>query len=150
MILEIHLSNFFSIKEKIVLDMRASDSNSKKNLDLSDNAFECKDERILKSIAIYGANASGKSNIIKAIRFCCSMVLYSHLHNENTVFGFSLFKFNEYNQKESCFLIRFVINNIDYEYSFSLTNTEIVTEELYYYPNGRRAKIFTRNEKNGK
>jgi AAA15 family ATPase/GTPase len=150
MILEVRLSNFFSIKEEIVLDMRASDSNSKKNLDLLDNTFECKDERVLKSAVIYGANASGKSNIIKAIRFCRSMVLSSHLNNENTVFDFSPFKFDEYSKKESYFLVKFIINDIEYEYSFSLTNTEIVKEELYYYPNGRRAKIFARNEKNGK
>ncbi|MDR2580083.1 MAG: ATP-binding protein [Fibromonadaceae bacterium] len=150
MILEVRLSNFFSIKEEIVLDMRASDSNSKKNLDLLDNTFKCNDERILKSAVIYGANASGKSNIIKAIRFCRSMVLSSHLNNENTVFDFSPFKFDEYNKKESYFLVKFIINDIEYEYSFSLTNTEIVREELYYYPNGRRAKIFARNKKNGK
>jgi AAA15 family ATPase/GTPase len=150
MILEVRLSNFFSIKEEIVLDMRASDSHSRKNLDLANNTFECKSEQILKSAVIYGANASGKSNIVNAIRFCCSMVTLSHLHNENTVFNFSPFKFDEYSQKESCFLIKFIVNEIEYEYSFSLTNTEIVREELYYYPNGRRAKIFTRDEKNGK
>jgi AAA15 family ATPase/GTPase len=150
MILEIRLSNFFSIKEEIVLDMRASDSHSKKNLDLTNNTFECKNEQILKSTVIYGANASGKSNIINAIRYCCSMVVLSHLHNKNTVFNFSPFKFDDYSKKESCFLMKFIVNEVEYEYSFSLTNTEIVREELYYYPNGRRAKIFTRNEKNGK
>jgi AAA15 family ATPase/GTPase len=150
MVLEIRLSNFFSIKEEIILDMRASNSSSQKNQDLHNNTFKNNDEKILKSVAIYGANASGKSNIIKAIQFCCSMVLNSHLHNENTVFNFSPFKFDDYSKKESSFFIRFVINNIEYEYSFSLNRSEITTEELYYYPNGRRAKIFTRNEKAGK
>jgi AAA15 family ATPase/GTPase len=74
----------------------------------------------------------------------------SHTYNENTIFNFTPFKFDGYNNKPSYFLIRFVINDIEYEYSFSLTNTEIITEELFYSPNGRRAKIFTRNEKQGK
>jgi AAA15 family ATPase/GTPase len=150
MVLEIRLSNFFSIKDEIVLDMRAGHSKTQKTQALQDNTFIYKDEQILKSVAIYGANASGKSNVIKAIRFCCAMVFSSHTHNENTVFNFFPFKFEGYKQQPSRFLIRFVIENVEYEYSFSLTRTEIITEELYYYPNGRRAKIFSRDETSGK
>jgi AAA15 family ATPase/GTPase len=150
MIHEIRLSNFFSIKDEIVLDLRAGKSKTQKSQTLSNNTFAYKDETILKSLAIYGANASGKSNIIKTIRFCCSMIFFSHNHNENSVFAFAPFKFENYPSKPSNFFIRFVMNNIEYEYSFSLTQKEIVTEELYYYPNGRRAKIFSRDETQGK
>jgi AAA15 family ATPase/GTPase len=150
MVLEIRLSNFFSIKDEIVLDMRAGGSKSAKAQSLQNNTFAYKEEQILKSVAIYGANASGKSNVIKAIRFCCSMVLLSHNHNENSTFNFSPFKFYGYPQLPSRFFIRFVIGEVEYEYSFSLTRTEIITEELYYYPNGRRAKIFSRDETQGK
>jgi AAA15 family ATPase/GTPase len=150
MILEIRLSNFFSIKEEVILDMRAGNSKTQKTQALQANTFAYKDEQILKSVAVYGANASGKSNIIKAIQFCCSMIFSSHNHNENTVFNFSPFKFEAYPHKPSRFFIRFVAGEIEYEYSFSLTRTEIITEELYYYPNGRRAKIFTRDEACGK
>jgi len=150
MILEIRLSNFFSIKDEIVLDLRAGNSNSAQAKKLQSNTFAYKDSQVLKSVAIYGANASGKSNVIKAIRFCCAMIFSSHNNNENTKFNFSPFKFENYSQKPSRFFIRFVMNNIEYEYSFSLNNTEIISEELYYYPNERRAKIFTRNENAGK
>jgi len=146
MILEIRLSNFFSIKDEIVLDMKAGNGKSKNTQKLQANTFEFDDERLLKSVAIYGANASGKSNIVKAIRFCASMIFQSHMHNENTIFRFFPFKFEGYAQKPSSFLIRFVLNDVEYEYSFSLTTNEIISEELYYYPNGRRAKIFTRHE----
>ncbi len=146
MILEIRLSNFFSIKEEIVLDLTAGSSQSKKVQDLRQNVFQFKDTTVLKTVALYGANASGKSSIIKAIRFCCMMVFESHMHNENTVYNFQPFKFEGYKNKPSTFLIRFVSNNVEYEYSFSLTQKEILTEELYYYPNNRRAKIFTRDE----
>ncbi|MCL2414242.1 MAG: ATP-binding protein [Bacteroidales bacterium] len=146
MIFEIRLSNFFSIKDEIVLDMKAGNGKSKNMQKLQANTFAYEDERILKSVAIYGANASGKSNIVKAIRFCASMIFTSHAHNENTVFNFFPFKFEGYAQKPSSFLIRFVLHGVEYEYSFSLTTNEIISEELHYYPNGRRAKIFTRNE----
>ncbi len=150
MVLEIRLSNFFSIKDEIVLDMRAANINTKKTKALKGNLFEINKTKILKTIAIYGANASGKSNIIKAIRFCNTMVFESHLHNENTIFNFQPFKFQGYNKKPSKYFIRFISNGIEYEYSFSLTRTRILTESLFYYPQGRIKKIFTRNELNGK
>lgn len=146
MILEIRLSNFFSIKDEIVLDLRAGKSQSRKVRDLENNVFTYKDDKILKTVALYGANASGKSNIIKAIRFCCMMISQSHLHNENSIFTFMPFKFDGYPEKPSSFQIKFVCKDIEYEYGFSLTKTKILTESLYYYPNERRAKVFTRDE----
>jgi len=68
MVLQIRLSNFFSISEEIVLDMQAASLQTRESKDLLGNTFVCNDERLLKTVAIYGANASGKSNIIKAIR----------------------------------------------------------------------------------
>jgi uncharacterized protein len=146
MILEIRLSNFYSIKDEIVLDLRAGKSQSRKVRDLESNIFAWKDEHMLKATALYGANASGKSNIIKAIQFCCRMIFQSHLHNENVVFNFIPFKFEGYPEKPSSFLVRFVSNGIEYEYSYSLTTLKILTESLYYYPSNRRAKVFTRDE----
>ncbi len=150
MVLEIRLSNFYSIKDEISLDLRAGNINTQKSKALKNNLFNFGKTKVLKTVALYGANASGKSNIIRAIRFCNAMVFTSHMHNENAVFNFQPFKFKGYPQKPSTYFIRFVSNNVEYEYSFSLTRTEIMTESLYYYPKGRRAKIFTRDEQRGK
>ncbi len=150
MILEIHISNFFSIKDKIILDLRSANINTQKSKQLKNNSFEFNKTKILKSIAIYGANASGKSNIIKTIRFCNTLIFQSHLYNENTVFDFKPFKFQSEKNKLSSYFIRFVIEGIEYEYSFSLLQNQIVTENLFFYPNGRIKKIFTRDERKGK
>ena len=150
MVLEIRISNFFSIKDEIVLDFRAANIKSANATALQDNIFEENKTTVLKTIAIYGANASGKSNIIKAIRFCHAMVFESHIHNENTVYNFQPFKFDGYEKKISKYFIRFVSNGVEYEYAFSLTRLKIVTESLYYYPKGRITKIFTRDEQLGK
>ena len=150
MILEIRLANFFSIKEEIVLDLRAANINTKQAKELSDNIFKYDKTNVIKSLALYGANASGKSNIIKAIRFCVLMILNSHTHNEDAVFNFIPFKFDDFPKKPSSFFIRFVYNKIEYEYSFELTRTEILKEALYFYPKGRIAKVFERDEKAGK
>ncbi len=150
MILEIRLSNFFSIKDEVILDLRAANIKSKNAKKLSDNLFQAKEQNILKTLVIYGANASGKSNIIKAIRFCSRMILNSHNHNENAVFNYKKFKFDNWNKKPSKYFIRFICSGIEYAYSFSLFQAKIVTEELYYYPKGRKAKVFLRDESLGK
>jgi hypothetical protein len=148
MVLEIRLSNFFSLRDEVVLDLQAANLQTKKAKDLEANTFVSKGERMLKTVAIYGANASGKSNVIKAIRACVQMIIESHNYNENTVFAFKSFKFGSASAP-SRFLVRFMIGGIEYEYSFSMTNKEIITEELYYYPNGRRSVVFTRDERRG-
>ena len=148
MVLQIRLSNFFSINEEVILDMQAASLQTKESKELLGNTFVCNDERLLKTVAIYGANASGKSNIIKAIRACVQMIFESHNYNENTIFAFTPFKFGGVG-KPSKFYIRFLIGGVEYEYSFSLTKTEIITEELYYYPVGRKKLVFSRDERKG-
>lgn len=150
MILEIRLSNFFSIKDEVILDLRAASIKSEQSQNLRNNIFQYKDEEILKTVAIYGANASGKSNIIKAIRFCSSMIFMSHTHNENATFRFMPFKFEGFKNRPSNFFVKFVADEIEYEYSFTLTNKKILKESLYHAPNGRRALVFSRDESLGR
>jgi len=150
MVLEIRLRNFFSLNEEVILDLRAGNINSAKAKKMSRNIFHYDGIEVLKTVALYGANASGKSNIVKTIRFCNAMVYDSHKHNENTIFNFKPFKFKGYANKPSHYSIRFVINEIEYKYSFSLNQKQIFTESLYYYPKGRKAKVFERDENAGK
>ena len=146
MILEITLTNFFSINEKITLDLQAANIQTKEARALADNTFAVGNERLLKTVAIYGANASGKSNIIKAVKAAVDMILDSHNYNEGDSFGFKPFKFGE-KDAPSEFYIRFIIDGVEHEYSFSCTRDEIITESLYYYPRGRRALVFSRDER---
>lgn len=146
MVLEIALTNFFSINEKITLDLQAANIQTTEARALDGNTFRVGKERLLKTVAIYGANASGKSNIIKAIKAAVDMILDSHNYNEGDSFGFKPFKFGR-NDIPSEFYIRFIVNGIEHEYSFSCTRDEIITENLYYYPKGRKALIFSRDER---
>lgn len=145
MILKIEFENFFSIRDRIRIDFRAANINTKLARELKHNVIDWNGVPVLKSLGLFGPNASGKSNILKAINFCCRMILDSHLNNEGVVFNFEPFKFDGWQEKPSCFLIDFVCDNVEYEYSFELTKTKIISESLYYYPFGRRAKIFVRN-----
>jgi AAA15 family ATPase/GTPase len=147
MILEVRLANFYSIKDEICIDFRAGKINTATSRKLSSNVFMWKGETVLKSLGLFGANASGKSNIIKAISFCSQMILESHMYNENTMFNFEPFKFDGLAIAPSSFSIDFVIEEIEYEYAFTLTKGAILQESLYYYPKGKKAKVFTRDER---
>jgi len=149
MVLKIRLENFYSIKDEVLLDFRAAKINTEGARSLSANAIDCGGEKVLKSIGLFGANASGKSNVIKAIAVCTRLILDSHLYNEGKSFGFAPFRFGGWANKPSVFSIDFIHDGIEYEYSFTLTNTEIRKESLFHYPNGRRAKVFVRDETKG-
>lgn len=145
MILKIELENFFSIKDRIRIDFRAGNINTLLARELKHNVMEWKGIPVLKTVGLFGPNASGKSNILKSITFCCRMILESHQHNEGITFNFEPFKFDGYSEKPSKFLIDFVCEDVEYEYSFELTRERIISESLYHYPVGRRAKIFVRD-----
>lgn len=149
MVLEIRLSNMFSFRDEVTLDLQAAKIQTKKARELEGNLFSVDGEKILKSVALFGANASGKSNVIKAIRACVNMVRSSHNYIVDTRFAISPFKFEDYANKPSSFYIRFLLNGVEYEYSFSFMHDEIITETLYYYPNGRKSLVFSRDESRG-
>ena len=149
MVLEIRLSNMFSFRDEVTLDLQAAKIQTKKARELEGNLFSVDGEQMLKSVALFGANASGKSNVIKAIRACVNMVRSSHNYNVDTRFAISPFKFEDYANKPSSFYIRFLLNGVEYEYSFSFMHDEIITETLYYYPNGRKSLVFRRDESRG-
>lgn len=132
------------------MDFEAERISTERAKALADNVFSESGKKYLKSIGVFGPNASGKSSIYKALLFCDRLVLESHINNEGATFNFMPFKFDGYHEKPSKFCINFICDGTEYEYSFSLTRKEIVSESLYYYPGKRKAKIFTRNEQVGK
>ena len=150
MLLKFSISNFYSIRDTLTVDFEAERIGSEGARVLSDNLFCENGKKYLKSIGIFGPNASGKSSIYKTLLFCSRLVLDSHLNNEGATFNFMPFKFYGYHEKPSEFSINFICDGTEYEYSFSLNRKEIISESLYYYPGKRKAKIFTRNEQVGK
>ena len=146
MILEVRLSNIFSLREEVILDMQAAKIQTAAARALSGNVFSCGDEQMLKSVGIIGANASGKSNVIKAIRAFIKIIIESHNYNENTRFGIVPFKFDGYADKPSAFYMRFLLDGTEYEYAFSVFHDEVLSESLHYYPKGRRSLVFRRDE----
>jgi predicted ATP-dependent endonuclease of OLD family len=101
---------------------------------------------LLTSAAIYGANASGKSNLIAAMRFMRRFVLDSPKETSATgsipVESFLLNAATE--NQSSHFEIVFVIDNKRYRYGFDVTKERVTAEWLFYVSSSREAKLFKR------
>ncbi|MDE6287178.1 MAG: ATP-binding protein [Muribaculaceae bacterium] len=142
MILSIRLKNFFSLRDEVVLDFTADVKSRKQKDYLPENLIEFEGDKFVNIIGLFGSNAAGKSNIIKAMDFCRRLVLTSHQNNEGYKFDFEPFKFDT--DKSSEFSLSFVTEGKEYEYSFKLLDGKVLGESLYHFPNGRRARIFSR------
>lgn len=144
MILEFSIANFLSYKERVTFSMLANSSSG-----LNDNYVVEGDKKILKTSAIYGANASGKTNLFKILTIVISMLRKSNNTDINTKLPIVPFKLNkETIKKPSEFEIKFIINDVRYVYGFTADTNQIYEEYLYYYPNGRETKIFDRTNVN--
>ena len=142
MLIQFSVENYLSIKDKVVLSLLASrDSEHPEHLILDGN------KNYLKSAVIYGANASGKSNVLNAFWFMVNYVLTSHNQQVHKTIEGTPFKFDrETPARPSNFEVIFTANGIRYAYGFSVTEEAVVEEYLYYYPNGRQAIIFERKD----
>ena len=140
MLIQFSVENFLSIKDKVVLSLLASKDNEHPEHLIMDG-----NKSYLKSAVIYGANASGKSNVLNAFWFMVNYVLTSHNQQLHKTIGRSPFKFDpETPTRPSSFEVIFTTEGIRYAYGFSVTDKAVTEEYLYYYPNGRQALIFER------
>lgn len=102
----------------------------------------------LPSLAIFGANASGKSNLFKALTSSILIIRNSIRFQVNDLipwifpFGFD----HESSLKPSAFDYIFIHEGIKYEYGFSTTRKEIISEYLYAYNSQKPSLIFERNK----
>lgn len=142
MIICLRLKNFYSLRDDAVLDFTADDSSRNPLSHLPENLIDYKGDKFVNIIGLFGSNAAGKSNMIKALVFCRNLILNSHLNNEGDFFDFSPFKFGK--DEPSEFYIDFVTDGVEYEYSFSVFGGKVTEESLFYYPKGRKAKVFSR------
>lgn len=131
--------NFSSYKEEATFTMLAS--NIKEFNDI--NTFDTKYGKMLKSAMIYGANAGGKSNFIKAIETMRIMVGMSML-DRNLIKQIDSFKFNTTSDKKPIvFEMSFTINDVLYTYGFKVLD-QMINEEWLYKKLKRTVKLLDR------
>ena len=141
MILELKIKNYLSFKDEVTYSFEATSDTCMENTHVVKVA---KNVRILKLGIVYGANASGKSNLINAFEFLGNF-WSNNRENKNERIGLVPFMFDEKTKHEpSEFKLVFYINRQKYLYSLSLTDSSVISEKLIYYPGVQPAEIFSR------
>ena len=144
MLIELNVTNYRSFKDTGCLQMTAGP------------AVELREEnsfvppvpgmpRLLRSAVMYGPNASGKSNLLKAMFFMKQFVLGSAQGQEGDVINVAPFLFDQKSQNQPCeFEVLFIADGVRYQYGFAADQTRVFHEWLLAYPQGRPQRWFER------
>ncbi len=140
MIINLSIQNFGSIKDKQTLSFEADNSDHLEN----SYVIHTNGLRLLKLALIYGANASGKTTVLKALHFLRDIVLEPEAKKTDE-FNFQPFLFDAETPKQhSIISISFIANNTRYYYEVEFFKRAIISEFLNFYsPN--KANVFTRS-----
>lgn len=144
MLLRFETQNCFSIRDVAELSLVASALKDEAGPILETSPVP--GVPILSSALIYGANASGKSNIVAAIDQMRSFVLYSHSQGspEGQTGRRSFALDASYSKVPTSFEVDVVVGGKRYVYRFSITDDLVESESLYAFPNNRRQTLFER------
>jgi len=140
MIINFSVENFSSIKDRVTLSFEATRSDYLEEYYIVEPK---KGLRLLKLGLIYGPNASGKTNILKALDFLRSLV-EEPFGKKTDAFRFEPFLFDrETPHRNTRFSIEFIQNGVKYLYNVELNRKAIVHEELFFY-NPNKALVYER------
>lgn len=134
MLIEFKFSNFRSFYDEQVFSMVASSEK-----DMPENKFHVEEfsKDILRSAVLYGANASGKSNFVKALGFVQGFIENSAETKMGSEIPITPFAFCQDRKVEPAkFEITFIHKKVRYQYGFSVTTNQVIDEWLIAYPKG--------------
>ena len=137
MIREFWADNYKSIRDKQVLNFECrSNEDTVASVEMSNGV------RLNKLGIIYGANASGKSNLLYALQNVFDVLYHSCAKKEEKVHGAGPFalRLND----PTTLYVSFYANHIRYDYQVAYHSNYIDSEELYYYPNSSKALFYER------
>ncbi|MDR1610659.1 MAG: ATP-binding protein, partial [Candidatus Symbiothrix sp.] len=144
MIVEFTVGNFLSFNEKRTLSFEARGGVS----ELKDNFFAFEKQRFLRSIVLYGANSSGKSNLIKALSRMKSCVMSSVKLNETDELNYTPFLLSSVSENQPTFFeMVFVSKKQQFRYGFEYIATEIINEWLFEIKKTKEIPFFVRTNK---
>ncbi|MCD4823030.1 MAG: ATP-binding protein [Phycisphaerae bacterium] len=133
MLVEFRVKNFRSFRGEQVLSLVAGSDKS-----LEENCIDAGKLKLLKTTAIYGPNASGKSNLIKAIDVMRDIVLKSADYKPGEDMPVVPYRLDaESEDMPTEFEVTFIHEKIRYQYGFALTKKRVEEEWLGAFPEGR-------------
>jgi len=143
MLVQFTVENFLSIRDKVYLSLEPS-----KDSEHPENLITKGDYKAVNSVAIYGANASGKSSLFKAITVALIMIRNSNNVQITDKLPMTPFKFDfESRNKPTPFEFTFIAKDgRKYIYGFSATTEKVVEEYLYCYNTSKPTLLFDLNE----
>lgn len=138
MLVRFAVENFMSFKDRQVFSMAAGKATRHDN-----HIAKIKGKRILKGGFLFGANASGKSNLVRAIDFAREVILRG---SSRASFHEKYFKLNKENeQKPGVFQFDIIVNDTMYSYGFAIKyQTRKIMAEWLYENEKREKCIFNR------
>lgn len=150
MLIEFSVTNFLSLRERATLSLvKAKGQELEENNSFTPTAPAT--PALLHTAAIYGPNAAGKSNIIKALRLMERLVLRSangsQAGEKLAITPFLLDATSS--QQPTEFEVHFVSQGVRYQYGFAATQERIVEEWLLAYPRGRPQQWIERDDSKG-
>ncbi len=142
MLVQFTVNNFKSIKDDITFSMITSSKDEGNVFDVPNRDYE-----LLNSAIVYGANASGKSNFLKAFSFMARIVLNRDKVIQSTDrLAHQPFKLNSQTEDaSSSFEMVFFVDEIKYRYGFEMDSTTVYAEWLYADEKGKESKLFYRD-----
>lgn len=144
MIIKFSVSNFRSIKDKQSLSFLpetklGKDQHNENLIPATANPYGIK---LLKSVCLYGANASGKSNILAALHELKKMMTIKLTKNAAITAYQPFLLDKESSYASATFELDFIAhNNIRYEYIIEVKAKQVLFESLYFYPHENRKRI---------
>ena len=130
MLVQFKFNNFKCFKDEALLNLVASNYFKEESNNIVSTPFYS----VVKTAAIYGANASGKTKLFLAFDFMRSVVLHSANNVNNNIWQnkYDTFRLStESREASSSFEVVFIIDNVQYRYGFELDKNEIYTEWLF-------------------
>ncbi len=141
MLIEFRVANFRSFCEEQVLSLVASNDK-----EIDKNCTTRGKLRFLKAVGIYGPNASGKSNLIKAVDFMRETVLKSANTKPDESLNVTPFLLDDKSKRKASFFeITFYEKHVRYQYGFTAKSKYIQDEWLFAYPKGRARLWYERS-----
>jgi uncharacterized protein len=138
MLIQLTIENFLSFRDEVTFSMVGVSSDRQHAARLIEDAAG-KGRSVVPIAAIYGANAAGKSNLIKALIFAKELILEGTRSNRSI--PVSTFKLGDYNKKPSKFEFIFTHQDARYSYGFKLNREQILEEWLHAIPPGKRKEV---------
>ena len=140
MILQFKVKNYRSIRDEQSISFETTKDRTNRDL----LAVEVKPNLYINKLGIfYGANASGKSNMIEAMTCLFIMMVVPAKEQDMPIKSYIPFALND--GEPTSFDITFFRKGIQYDYSILYNRTQVLKEELYYYPGRSRALFYSRN-----